>query len=273
MLGFIGAGSMGGAVMRGVLQAGLYAPEEIIFTRTNPEKAAQFSTQTGVAAASSNSELIRALGEGGIVILGVKPYQVREVLAEISEDARKLQTLIVSIAGGTPLAKLGEPLDQAQAIVRTMPNVNSAIQMGMTALCPNSRVSTEQLAKVEQIFQAVGETVVIKEADFGAFSAIAGCSPAWTFTFIDALSRGALAAGLTKEAAVKIAAQAVAGSAMSVLQALPEVRPQALVDSVTSPGGTTIAGLIAAERAGFSNSVVAAVEAAIARDTEISAQK
>lgn len=272
MLGFIGAGSMGSAVMRGVLQAGLYSPEEILFTRASSEKAAKLSAEIGVASAESNSALIRALGPGGIVILGVKPHQVQKVLAEISEDARKLQTLIVSVAGGTPLEKLGEPLDQTQAVVRTMPNVNSAIRMGMTALCPNSNVSSEQLAKVEQIFQAVGETVVIKEADFGAFSAIAGCSPAWTFTFIDALSRGALAAGLSKEAAVKIAAQAVAGSAMSVLNSLPEVRPQALVDSVTSPGGTTIAGLIAAERAGFSNSVVTAVEAAIARDGEISAQ-
>ncbi|WP_353066369.1 pyrroline-5-carboxylate reductase family protein [Arcanobacterium hippocoleae] len=150
-----------------------------------------------------------------------------------------------------------------------MPNVASAIGKGMTALCANDFVTAAQFAKIQEVFAAVGAVSVIAEKDFPAFSAIAGCSPAWTFAYIDALSRAALAAGMTKAESVRVAAQAVAGAAQLALASLPEIRPQALIDTVTSPGGTTVAGLIEMEQAGFSNAVINGVRAAIARDAQL----
>lgn len=269
MLGFIGAGSMGGAILRGVLAAKAVQPEEILFTRVNDAAAAALSTELGIARAASNVELVSQIGTDGVIILAVKPYLVADVLAEIADAAREQDSLIVSVAAGISLSQLAAPLAPEQPIIRAMPNVASSIRQGMTALCANDFVSETQLAAVREIFAAIGAVSVIAEKDFPAFSAIAGCSPAWTFTYIDALSRAALAAGMTKADSVRIAAQAVAGAAQLALQNLPETRPQALVDTVTSPGGTTIAGLIEMEQAGFSNAVIRGVQAAIARDGQL----
>lgn len=269
MLGFIGAGSMGGAILRGVVAAELLPASDIVFTRKSDDSARTLTTELGVTRAQTNEELVEAVGPG-VVIVGVKPYAISEVLTEIRGTAKEAGTVVVSVAAGTPIDKLEAALAKGQPIVRVMPNVNSQIGAGMSALCPNEHVTDEQLQAVKQVFESIGLTAIIEEKDFGAFSAIAGCSPAWTYTYIDALSRGALAAGLKKDDAVRMAAQAVMGSAQLVLDKLGTTNPATLVDQVTSPGGTTIAGLIAAEKAGFSNSVIAAVEAAIARDAEMS---
>ncbi len=269
MLGFIGAGAMGSAIIRGVLHAGIYQPHEIYFTRHNAEKAMQLSQELSILHAPDNKTLVQELGPQGFVILAVKPHLVAQVLNEIAPIAIANQTVIISVAAGTSIPKLNAAIGATLPIVRAMPNVNSAIGKSITALCPNTFVSDNQFTKVTKIFQAIGQTVTIAEKDFAAFTAIAGCSPAWTFTYIDALSKAALAAGMSKEVALKIAAQAVAGSAELVLHNLPDTRAQALVDTVTSPGGTTIAGILAMEKVGFTNSVIAAVEAAITKDNEL----
>lgn len=269
MLGFIGAGSMGGAIMRGVLAAQATSRAEIRFTRKSDSAAQTLQDELKVNRSTSNSALVDEIGEQGTVILGVKPYLVSEVLTEISAAAAVNNTLIVSVAAGISLEKLSKSLSPKQPIIRAMPNVASSIRQGMTALCPNEHVSAAQLDTVMKIFTSIGEVAVIAEKDFPAYSAIAGCSPAWTFTYIDALSRAALAAGMTKADSLRIAAQTVAGAAQLVLDNLPQTRPQALVDTVTSPGGTTIAGLIAMEQAGFSNAVGDGVRAAIERDSQL----
>ncbi|WP_235001810.1 pyrroline-5-carboxylate reductase [Arcanobacterium ihumii] len=274
MLGFIGVGSMGSAILRGVISAGIVAPAEIVFTRKNSSKAEKVVDEYGVSFVSSNLELVEKLGKNATIILAVKPYQMAEVLEEIAPIARNNRDILVSVAAGTQISSLIQFAGTEQKIVRAMPNVASSILSGMTALCPNSTVTQDELAHVENIFKAIGEVTTIPEKNFGAFAAIAGCSPAWTFTYIDALSRAAVAAGLTKDESLRIAAQAVKGAAELVLENLPDdVRPQALVDTVTSPGGTTIAGLISMEKAGFTNSVVTGVEAAIQQDKKISQSK
>ncbi|MFC5369486.1 pyrroline-5-carboxylate reductase [Arcanobacterium bovis] len=273
MLGFIGVGSMGGAILRGVLKAGTVSASEVVITRKDTAKAEQLCQELGVSFAQSNRDLVEKTGENGVIIVAVKPYQMAEVIEEIAPVARNNGSILMSVAAGTSLASLETAAGTGQKIVRTMPNVASSISAGMTAVCPNSNVSAEELTKIVQIFESVGEVATIAEKDFSAFSALAGCSPAWTFTYIDALSRGGVAAGLRKDESLRVAAQAVLGAAQLVLNNLDDVRPQALVDTVTSPGGTTIAGLIAMEKAGFSSAVVAGVEGAISRDVEISRGK
>ncbi|XCB29743.1 NAD(P)-binding domain-containing protein [Arcanobacterium hippocoleae] len=166
MLGFIGAGSMGGAIMRGVIAAEAENPENIYFTRINDAAAAALRKELGVKRAESNSALISEIGGGSVAILGVKPYLAAEVLEEIAENAAKHSTVIVSVAAGISLEKLGSALAPKQPIVRAMPNVASSIRNGMTALCPNQYVSAEQLTAVRKIFAAIGEIAVIPEKDF-----------------------------------------------------------------------------------------------------------
>ena len=269
MIGFIGTGAMGSAIMRGVISAGLVPAHEVVCSDHNAAASAALAAELGVQAVATNEDVVTAVADG-VVILAVKPNVVASVLAEIRDGAAAAGSVIASIATGTPIATLAAGLAPSQPIVRIMPNVAAQVGAGVAALCPSDAVTAEQLAAVRAIFEAVGIALEIPEKDFSAFAAIAGCSPAWTFQYIDSLSRGALAAGMRKEETLRIAAQAVLGSAQLALQALDSgTRPQALIDTVTSPGGTTIAGLIAAEKAGFSNAAVAAVTAAIARDREI----
>ncbi len=272
MLGFIGAGNMGGAILRGVLRAGLHAPEDIVFSAGTPEEAGAVAEATGARAVAANVDVVREAGPGSVVVLAVKPHVVPAVLAEIAQAAAEEGTVLVSVAAGTSLEKLGAPLASAQPIVRTMPNVAASVGQSMTAICPNGNVSEEDVARVEEIFGALGRTVRLDEKDFSAYSAIAGCSPAFTFTYIDALARGAVQAGISKADAVEIAAQAVRGAAEMLLGGLENgATPAGLADAVQSPGGTTVAGVVAMEDAGFSASVVRAVQAAIARDKELGA--
>lgn len=267
MLGFIGTGNMNTAILRGVLSAGTLEASDVLITRASAAKGREQADGFGVTFVEGNAELARAVGEGGTIVVGVKPYQMIDVLSELGSDA--VGRVIVSVAAGVPLAKLESALPADTALVRVMPNVNSQIGAGMSALCANDSTTPEQLAAVREVFDAVGLTTVLPEKDFPAFAAIAGSSPAWTYTYIEALARGALANGIKLDEARRIAAQAVLGSAQLVLDSLNTHTPAELRDQVTSPGGTTIAGLIAMEDAGFTPAVIDAVNAAIARDNEI----
>ncbi|MEW6869309.1 pyrroline-5-carboxylate reductase [Trueperella pyogenes] len=263
MLGFIGTGNMGGAILRGVLAAGM-SPANVVFTRKNAEAGRAQAAQTGTRFLPTAAEVYDA---ADVVIVAVKPIAMASALEDLGKQSHG--QVIVSVAAGLSLATLAAHSPARSPIVRVMPNVNSQIGAGMSALCANELVAEEQLTAVEEIFATVGLTTRIPEKDFAAFSAIAGCSPAWTYTYIDALARGGLAAGLNLEQARQIAAQAVLGSAQLVLDRQGTLTPSQLRDQVTSPGGTTIAGLIAMEAAGFTPAVVDAVNAAIARDAEI----
>lgn len=272
MLGFIGAGNMGGAIVRGVIRAGLVKASDVRISCGSAAESEKNAAATGTYACASNTELVQALGENGILILAVKPTIVPAVLDEISQICTQYKTLIVSVAAGLSLDTLAAHLGEKQAIVRTMPNVAATIGQSMTALCPNAHVTTDQYDEVETIFKAIGQTARIAEKDFSAYSAIAGCSPAFTFYYIDALARGAVQAGLKKNEAVAIAAQAVRGAAQMLLESLDDgASPASLADAVQSPGGTTVAGVVAMEEAGFSSSVVCGVQAAIKRDHELGA--
>lgn len=267
MLGFIGTGNMNIAILRGALGAGTVNADDVVITRTNTTKGREQAAELGVTFIEGNASLARAVDEGGVIVVGVKPHQMAEVLGELGNDA--VGRVIVSVAAGAPLASLEAALPQGTAVVRVMPNVNSQIGAGMSALCANDSTTPEQLAAVRKVFDAVGLTTVLPESEFPAFTAIAGSSPAWTYTYIDALARGALANGIQLEEARRIAAQAVLGSAQLVLDSLGTNTPGELRDQVTSPGGTTIAGLIAMENAGFTPAVIDAVNAVIKREAEI----
>lgn len=271
-IGFIGSGSMVGAIARGVsasgpAEAGSDRPD-LVFTDAHGAHAPALAAEVSGTVAESNTQLAHDVD---IVVLGVKPHLQRGVIAEIRDTVTaRDDVLVVSIAAGRTLAGMEKDFRSAVPLVRAMPNVAAQIGESMTALCPNALVSDAQLASARDLFDAVGRTVILDETDFSVFSALAGCSPAWVFEIIDALASAGVKHGLTKARAVAIVAQALAGSATLVLDAAEkDVTPAQLVDQVTSPGGTTIAGLLAAREAGLSSALVKAVDAAVARDREL----
>jgi pyrroline-5-carboxylate reductase len=268
MIGIIGIGSMGGAIARGLIAAGT-APGEVVVSSADVQAAARFVEETGAKLAYSNVDLLERAGEGAIVVLAVKPYAVGGVLDEIREAAARRGSVIVSVAAGTPIEFLESHLEPGQPVVRTMPNMAAAVGASVTAYACNAPAAP-RADDVASVLASIGIAEPMAEQDFSAFSAIAGCSPAFTFGYIDAMARAAVKNGLPKAVATRIAAQAVYGAAKLLLEKLDDGATAAsLADAVQSPGGTTVAGVVELERAGFGAAVVRGVQASVDRDKEL----
>lgn len=266
-IGLIGCGAMGSAIIRGACANGLISGADLVVNDCYEPAAQKLKEDLGAHFEPSNPKLV---GDTDMVIVAVKPQHQAELLHEVSAAAQAKRTIIVSIAAGRNLADMEECLGGQVPVVRVMPNVNATVGASMSALCGGKYASDEDLAKAQQIFEAVGETTIIKEELFSVYSALAGCSPAWIFRFIDALAQTAVSHGMPKAQGTKAAAQAVVGSGLMVLKALEDGKvPAQLVDQVCSPAGTTVAGLLAMEDKGFSPSVRSAVDAAVWRDQEL----
>lgn len=263
MIGFIGSGNMARAIVAGLVTSGVPS-HSIVVTSRGGASAAALAERHDLSLATSNQELVEKVA-GGDIVLAVKPHQIPAVAADLDVPEG---TTIISVAAGTTIETLTGLFPGAR-VIRVMPNVNAAIGQSMTALAGGPGVTDEDLDRARGVFDSVGNTTVIDESLFGPFSALAGCSPAFTFEFIEALARGGVKNGLRVEEAIRYAAQAVAGSAALVLASLPESSPANLRDTVTSPGGTTIAGIVAMDGAGFTPAVTAGVQAAIDRDREM----
>jgi pyrroline-5-carboxylate reductase len=266
--GFIGAGNMAQAIIKGLVARKFFRAEDILAADKDQEKLRNFCAAHGIRSFASNEELA---GEAEAIVLAVKPDQLRGVLPPLREIVRNRRPLVISIAVGVSLDGLDALLDGKGDVplVRIMPNVNAQIGLGMAALCGNQAVTPERMDWVESLFAALGRTLRLDEALFPAFSAVACASPAFAFMFIEGLAKGGLKAGLTRQQAVMAAAQAVLGSAGLVLESGQS--PCALADTVCSPGGTTIAGVAALEEGAFTAALMRAVAAAVARDREMAA--
>ena len=269
--GFIGAGNMAGAIVRGAIAAGT-DPASIWLTSAH-DSAARLAEKTG-ARHEPDAEALAAACD--VVVLAVKPRVIPAVAARIFDAVADARPLVVSIAAGIDLARLESLLPEGARIVRAMPNMAAGVGQSMTALAAGAAADESDLATARALMDSVGRTVLIAEEDFPVFVGLAGSAPAFVFTFIDALARAGVLGGIPKAQAVEIAAQAVLGSARAVqVEAAARAdggagrTPADLVDAVCSPGGTTVAGLVAMERAGFSNAVIEAVRAVVAADREL----
>ena len=268
-IGFIGAGNMAGAIIRGLIAAEVVAARDILVHDVDPQAAEGLARESGVAVAGSARSLVAGCD---VVVLAVKPQVLPVVLEETGSTIAGSRPLLVSIAAGTTLATLASHLPDGATvpIVRVMPNVNAMIGAGMAAMCGNDVATAQDIARVEEIFSAVGEAVELPEKDFSTFTALAGSAPAFVFAFIDALARGGVVGGMSKKLSTLIAAQTVLGSAQLVIESAQDgTTPADLVDMVSSPAGTTVAGLVAMEQAGFSAAVVRGVQATVARGDEL----
>lgn len=276
-VGFIGAGNMAGALIRGLVASGKIPPSNVLVTDRSATRAPALAQELELTYLPDSNQVAR---QADLLVMAVKPAQMAAVLTQISSHLQPPVT-VVSLAAGLPLAAMRQALadgveddlPQEVKVIRAMPNVNALVGESMTALSSDG-VSEADLVPVRGVFDCAGKTTVIEESQFAAFSALAGCSPAWLYTVVDSLARAGVKHGLAKPVATQMVAQAMLGSAKLVLQQADEggASPQDLVDRVTSPGGTTIAGLLAAQEAGLVTSLVRAVDAAVQRDAQLSGE-
>ena len=258
-VGFIGAGAMGGAIIRGLL-AGAVAREDLIYYDPDPASQKRLA-KLGVEAALDQAEVMHAQ----VVVLAVKPQVMSQVLAGIKDYARPGH-LIISIAAGVTLKTLEAALPESR-VIRTMPNTPTIVGAGMAALAPGSRATAEDVALALEIFAAVGRAVVVEERLLDAVTGLSGSGPAYVAVFIEALTDGGVKMGLPRHLALLLATQTVLCAARLCLE--EEMHPGVLKDLVTSPGGTTITGLHILEDGRFRGLVMSAVEAATLRSKEL----
>lgn len=264
MLGFIGTGNMASAIIRGVIASGLLGGEEIGVYDLQSEKAEMLSTEYGVKSFGSASALSENCDK---IVLSVKPNVIAAVLSEIDGIAKERNPLFISIAAGKTLEFLSSAVTYDAKFVRVMPNINAVVLSAVSAFCTNENVSEEEKYFVEKLLSAFGTAVEIKEDLFSVFSAIAGCSPAFSYMYIDSLARGAVKNGMPRDMALKIAAAAVMGSAKMIMES--DEHPWTLVDRVCSPGGTTIEGVTSLQENGFETAVINAVQASFDKDKRL----
>ena len=264
MLGFIGTGNMATAIIKGVLSSGMLKGEEIGVFDLQKEKAQALSDKYGVKTFFSAEELTEKCEK---IVLSVKPNVISAVLSEINEKAKEKNPLFISIAAGKSRDFLSSCVSYEGRFVRVMPNINAVVLEAVSAYCCNEKVSSEEKAFVNELLSSFGTAVEIKEDLFSVFSAIAGCSPAFSYMYIDSLARGAVKNGMPKNMALKIAAQAVLGSAKMILQS--DEHPWDLVDKVCSPGGTTIEGVTSLQENAFEGTVMNAVQASYDKDKKL----
>lgn len=261
-IGFIGMGNMGYAILKGLLK--VYDKEEIIFTDVNRERCGQVSEETGVASAADNAQCAVS---AKYIVLAVKPQFFAPVLSDIAGILTK-EHIIISIAPGITVDSLKEKLGADKRIVRAMPNTPALLGEGMTGVCYEpSLLDAEEQETIKAFFESFGKMQIVEERLMNAVVCVSGSSPAYVYMFIEALADSAVKYGLPREAAYKMAAQAVVGSARMVLET--GEHPGALKDKVCSPGGTTIAAVSALEEHGFRNAVIKASDACYDKCTNL----
>ncbi|NIA07182.1 MAG: pyrroline-5-carboxylate reductase [Actinobacteria bacterium] len=262
-LGFIGAGNMALAIADGVVKAGLYRRTEIIASDIAVDSRELFSEQIGVVVTDQNNQVMQ---QAELVVLAIKPQQAKAVLAPLAGLAGAEQ-LIVSIMAGVSTSTIEGILGPEAVVVRVMPNLAISVGAGMTAIAKGSRASDEPVDKVQNLFQACGQTVLLEEKQMHAVTAVSGSGPAYFFYFVEAIIKAAQQAGLSRQQAESLAKQTCLGAAKSLLES--EQEPAELRRAVTSKGGTTAAALAVMEDAKLEEIISKAVMAAVKRSEEL----
>lgn len=253
---------MGEAILSRLLDRNLYSPENVIVSDPLQQRRDYLQNTYGVNVTDENQAIFTA----GTILLAIKPQILDRVVSELSGVEKTPETLVLSILAGMPLPRL-EAAFPGCAIVRAMPNTPATVGAGMTAIAPGTGVSTEQIERAKTIFTAVGEVVEVPESLMDAVTGLSGSGPAFVALLVEALADGGVASGLPRAIASQLAVQTVLGTAKLLQET--ELHPAQLKDRVTSPGGTTIAGVTALEAGGFRAAAIAAVKAAYERSKEL----
>lgn len=262
-IGFLGAGKMATALAKGFLHTGLATREDILASDPYEGARAAFSQETGAKSTASNLEVLTF---AQVLLLAVKPDQVKSLLAEVRGQFTD-RHLLLSIAAGVPLATLEAGLGAGARVIRVMPNTPAFVGASASAFAVGTAARPEDAPLAQKLFSAVGVAYPVKESLLDAVTGLSGSGPAYVFLMIEALSDGGVACGLPRDIATKLAAQTLLGSAKLLLET--GLHPGALKDMVTSPGGTTIEGLHELEKGGVRGALINAVRAATEKSKKL----
>lgn len=267
-LGFIGAGHMAEALLKGLLSSGTYKNIQILMSDVNQGRLNLISSNYHVKTTIDNKSVLKA---SDFVILAVKPDVIGDVLTEI-KGLLNQKKVVISIAAGIPTSFISKKLNKKTKIVRVMPNTPALVLMGASVLYFNPLLNTGEKGIAKSIFESVGTVEVVEnEKLLDAVTGLSGSGPAYVAMFIDALSDGGVKMGLPKHIALRLAAQTVFGTAKLVLDG--GLHPAEFKDRVSSPAGTTIEGIHQLEVHGFRGIVISAVEAAALRSKDLSKEQ
>jgi len=257
-IAIIGSGKMGESLLRGIISSKVASHDEIIITDILDVQLQKLQTELGVNITTDNSSAVK---DADIVILAVKPIHLKVVLSGIS-DSLKESAILISIAAGVSIDEiLLYTKDKPQLqVVRAMPNTPAFVLKGATGICYSDRCHTQTKKLVQEIFEGIGIVQEFTEPQLAAVTGVSGSGPAFVAIFIEAMSDAAVLMGMTRSDALKFVIQTTEGTAKLIADS--GLSPSEVKEAVSSPGGTTIAGIAALEEAGFRHAVIAAVKAA-----------
>lgn len=252
-IGVIGAGKIGSAILRGVIRAGLVRKDQVMASDLSRALRQSVAKELGIKITPNNGKVCDF---ADIVILAVKPQVLDPVVKEIAEKLGKTK-LLISVAAGVPLSRIEGNLAKGARVVRVMPNIPCVVGAGASCYAGGAHASARDLERAGLILNSFGIALPLEEKYLDAVTGLSGSGPAYVFLFIESLADGGVQVGLSRDVALKLALQTVYGAARMALESgkhLGELR-----DEVTSPGGTTIAGLYALEKGGMRGTVMEAV--------------
>jgi pyrroline-5-carboxylate reductase len=261
-IGFIGAGNMAEAMIRGLLRGEDFSPGRVFASGPRAERMRELREAYGIETSTDN----KVAAGAQIVVLSVKPQILSRVLEEVG-DAIAKDALVISIAAGIPVSAIQSRLARGTRVVRAMPNTPALVDAAATAIAGGEHARESDLADAKKIFDAIGLTVILEESQMDAVTGLSGSGPAYVFLILEALSDAGVKVGLSRRTAQLLAAQTVLGSAKLLLET--NEHPGRLKDMVTSPGGTAITGLHTLEHGGVRTTLMNAVEAATRRSREL----
>ena len=264
-IGFVGGGQMAEAMIRGVVASGLVSAQNVMVCEPNETRCELLKGQYGIACTADSAQLCR---DCSVLVLAIKPQMAPQVLQAYQPHLNE-RHLVISIMAGVTLAKLGLMLGMSRRLIRVMPNTPALVLSAATAFSPNQEATDRDRAIAQALFSAVGSSVEVPENQLDAVTGLSGSGPGYVFTFIEAMIDGGVLAGLPRPVAEQLVLQTVYGSAKLAIET--GEHPAVLKGKVTSPGGTTIAGIDALEQGAMRGVVMAAVEAATRRSRELGA--
>ncbi|MFM5951199.1 MAG: pyrroline-5-carboxylate reductase [Micrococcales bacterium] len=271
-LAILGSGSMGTAILAGLMRRGVDASEVVASTKTQAT-ASRLSDEFGITAIATETNAaanVEAVVDADIVLLAVKPAYIIEVLTQVAESL-KPGALVISVAAGISTAAMQAAVPENVAVVRAMPNTPAIVGRAVTGLAAGSKVTPEQLATASELFESVGRVVVVGEDQIDQLSTVSGSGPAYVFYFIEEFTKAAVELGFTPDQARMLVEETFLGA--SELLAASGKAPADLRRQVTSPNGTTMQAIAVFEQANLSDLFARATAAALARAREIAAGK
>jgi len=261
----LGAGKMGGILLQAFLKENLFAVDKIRATVSHPERATALSTQWGVDVSTDNIEAVR---NSDLILIGVKPFQVPDLIVEIKPVLTAAKTL-VTFAASVKTRSIEEAAGIEIAVIRAMPNTPSALGAGAAALCRGRFVKDTQMELAQRLFETVGRTVLVDEKHMDAVTGLSGSGPAYVYIIIEALAEAGVKVGLPRDVATQLAAQTAFGASKMVLET--GYHPALLKDAVTTPAGCTIDGILELEEGGLRVTLIKAVMRATERAKQLAA--